>query len=276
MPIDRVDDGDQQRAADRQPQRGRGSGVVIASQKPAQPPAKALTDDRGQRQQHQQAQPQHRRRRGPSPDAAAEPAASAGSAGRATGRRADRARRSRRVEPVMLTRRALDLGDDAVVRVEELLVDRRSSRRGLGDRRQLLRPSGTGSLGSFAPWTVPGSTPCDRPGGSPCWRRSSGRRRSRRRPGTPWPPAERVLVTAAGFSIRIDSFGHDVVQRLALLPGRDRLVLVGDQHVAGAAEERRRWRPRRWPAWLTTFLKNFVEVGLAPASSVPPSASTCV
>ena len=56
----RVDRADQQRAADREPQRGRGRRLVIESQKPPHPALGRLQHHRGQRQQHQQAHPEHR------------------------------------------------------------------------------------------------------------------------------------------------------------------------------------------------------------------------
>ena len=73
-----------------------------------------------------------------------------------------------------------------------------------------------------------------------------GRRRSPAPPAcrgsrrTPWPASEDAasLVTASGFSMRIVSVRDDVVDVLAGLLRGDRLVLVGEQHVALAADER--------------------------------------
>ena len=70
-------------------------------------------------------------------------------------------------------------------------------------------------------------------------RRSAGRRPTGRTSSHDLALGLAFVSTAPGFSISRVVVGDDVVEDLLalLLPGEDRLVLVGDEHVAGAADE---------------------------------------
>src|SRR3954468_21897758 len=123
-------------------------------------------------------------------------------------------------------RRLLDLGDRPVVRIEERVVDLRPAAE-VTDREEALRRRELGLVGVE-------DLLVDRPV-APVGERLLGLRRERE--------AEERLGLRRVAGLREDGdrvldedrlVGDDVVDLLSLLLRRDRLVLVGDQHVAGA------------------------------------------
>src|SRR3954447_13048226 len=126
-------------------------------------------------------------------------------------------------------RRLLDLRDRALVRVEEVVVDLRPAAE-VADREEALRRRELGLVGVE-------DLLVDRPV-APVGERLLGLRRERE--------AQERLGLRRVAGLREDGdrvldedrlVGDDVVDLLSLLLRRDRLVLVGDQHVAGARRE---------------------------------------
>ena len=132
------------------------------------------------------------------------------------------------------------LGDDAervaLLAVAEELVG------GLGPAAEVVVDgeqrlgAGNGSAGSLAPSTSDLDAVA-RPGGSRTWRRSAWALGAGRNSRNVLAASPASVVTAAGFSMSSVSGGHDVVDVRAALLGEDRLVLVGEEHVAAAVGE---------------------------------------